>query len=827
MSAPGAQGARALLSAVTAEDDGAARAQAVAALRALGSTERGEALAAVADELERAEGELALSVALAKAQRHLLALTDAEAAAEGAPETSKSREDRRKERMRERRAARAAHRQNEDIERAERGEVKGTEAPVETLPGIGKSTGQRLRDRGVYTVGDLLFTLPRRYDDERALVPIGALEVGERQVTAGVVASVRSTGYRQRRRLEVALEPLPEHPAGRNALLRLVWFRAYDLEKRFARGARFRVAGRVDEYRGQLQMAHPDFARLDAGDEGSGGGVVPRYPEVGGVPPVALRRAVNAAIDRSLASVVDAVPEAVRAREGLMTMREALLALHRPAADLSDEELAALDRGTTAAHARLAFEEFFLLELALHRRRAEEQRVHAEALSPPQAPMARAQKALPFALTNAQERVVGEIRKDLGTDQPMRRLLQGDVGAGKTAVAMLAAAHTVAAGAQVAFMAPTEILAEQHLESFSDVARALGLRMALVVGGARASHKRKVLAGLAAGTIDVAVGTHALLTEGVAFHRLRLVIVDEQHRFGVGQRLRLVQKSDGAEISPHLLVMTATPIPRSLALALYGDLDASVLDELPPGRVPPLTRAYPLPKREQALRQIARALDKGGKAYVICPLVEESEEMDLRDAQSTFEEMKKRFGAARVALVHGRMGSEERREAMESFAKGEAQVLVSTTVVEVGVDVPEANAILIEHAERFGLAQLHQLRGRVGRRGQKSACLLVHDASTDEAKARVRVMCETSDGFQIAEEDLAIRGPGELFGRKQSGLPGFRFGDLRRDLALLGRARDAAREILEADPMLEADAHAEARRALSRVAEEVVREEAG
>jgi ATP-dependent DNA helicase RecG len=676
-------------------------------------------------------------------------------------------------------------------------------------------------------VGDLLLTLPRRYDDERSLCPIGELVVGERQVTAGVVASVKSTGYRAKRRLEVVLEPLPEHPGGRHGLLRLVWFRAYDLEKRFSRGARFRVAGRVDEYRGQLQMAHPDFARLAGDDEGEGGGVVPRYPEVGGVPPVALQRAVSAAIDRGLSAVADAVPAVLREREELPTMREALLSLHRPGGQISDEELDALNRGTTKAHARLAFEEFFLLELALHRRRAEEDRVHAEALSPPGAPLARAREALPFALTGAQERVVGEIGADLKRDQPMRRLLQGDVGAGKTAVAMLAAAHAVAAGAQVAFMAPTEILAEQHLASFQEVGRALGLRLSLVVGGARAAHRRKVRSGLASGTIDVAVGTHALLTEGVEFNRLRLVIVDEQHRFGVGQRLRLVQKNEGEQISPHLLVMTATPIPRSLALALYGDLDASVLDELPPGRVPPVTRAYPLDKRESALRQLSRALEKGGQAYLICPLVEESEEMDLRDAESTFEEMKKRFGAEQVALVHGRMGSDDRREAMDRFARGDARILVSTTVVEVGVDVPQANVVLIEHAERFGLAQLHQLRGRVGRRGQKSACLLVHDATTDEAKARVRVMCETSDGFRIAEEDLAIRGPGELFGRRQSGLPGFRFGDLRRDLALLGRARDAARAILEADPDLEDDAHREARRALERLAAEVVREEAG
>jgi len=816
-----------LLRAVQDAGDDLAQGEAARALRDLAASagDREKALVAAADGIDTASGELEVSVALAKAQRIVLALAD-EAAAKEEPKARGSREDQRKKRMNERRSAGRAARQKAELERAERGELEGPALPVESLPGVGKSTGQRLRDRGLRTLGDLVLTLPRRYDDERSLCPIGDLVVGERQVTAGVVSSIKSSGYRARRRLEVVLEPLPEHPSGRHGLLRLVWFRAYDLEKRFARGARFRVAGKVEDYRGQLQMAHPDFAPIEPESEGEAAGVIPRYPDVGGVHPATLRRAIVAAVDRAAEQLVDAVPLSVREAEGMVSLADAVGALHHPK-DVDDERLAALVSGTTEEHARLAFEEFFVLELALHQRRAEEEREAAEALSPPKAPLSRAESALPFVLTSAQKKAVAEIGEDLRQTRPMRRILQGDVGSGKTAVAMLAAAHAVAAGAQVAFMAPTEILAEQHLRSFEEVGRALGLNLALVVGGARAAHRRKVKKGLADGTIDVAVGTHALLTEGVAFHRLRLVIVDEQHRFGVGQRLRLVQKGDGAATSPHLLVMTATPIPRSLALALYGDLDASVIDELPPGRIPPLTRAYPLKRRADALRQLGRALEQSGQAYVICPLVEESEEMDLRDATSTFEEMKERFGKDSVALVHGRMGSEERQEAMERFGKGDARVLVSTTVVEVGVDVPAANAVLIEHAERFGLAQLHQLRGRVGRGGQKSACLLVHDATTEEAKARIGIMCETTDGFRIAEEDLSIRGPGELFGRRQSGLPGFRFGDLRRDLALLGQARDHARAILARDPQLSEEAHAGARAALLRVAEEVVREEAG
>ncbi|RLB49086.1 MAG: DNA helicase RecG [Deltaproteobacteria bacterium] len=831
-------------------DEGDPRAAAELAATSLGALagavpERSEALVAAAENLRAARSDLEFTVAVARAQRHVMACADdqlvdpvdpsakgAEGGTTAGKEGRESAEDRRKARMKERRKEARAYRQAEDLARAKRGEATGIQAPIETLPGIGKVTGQRLRERGVTQVGDLIFTLPRRYDDERKVVPIGDLVIGERLVTAGIVASVRASGYRGRRRLEVVLEPLPEHPSGRHGALRLIWFRAFGLEKRFERGQRFRVSGVVDEYRGQVQIAHPDTSRMESGQEAEAGGVVPRYPDVGRVAPGTLARAIEASVARAAGGLIDSVPASVREAEGLPSLTEALRALHRPSDDIDDEYFEALNARTTPEHARLAFEEFFLLELALHHRRAIDAGEASEALVAPEAPVARARAALPFTLTTAQARVVDEIGADLGRDRPMRRILQGDVGSGKTAVAMLAAARAVAAGAQVAFMAPTELLAEQHFRNFEGVAKALGLRLALVVGGARAAHRRKVKKGLREGTIDVAVGTHALLTESLEFHRLRLVIVDEQHRFGVGQRLRLVQKGEGTEgpISPHLLVMTATPIPRSLALALYGDLDASILDELPPGRIPPTTRAYGLEERDEALRQLGRALAKGGQAYVICPLVEESEEMDLRDATTTFDEMKKRFPEVPVGLVHGRMGSEERNAAMAAFTRGDVRLLVSTTVVEVGVDVSAANVVLIEHAERFGLAQLHQLRGRVGRGGQKSACLLVHDATTDEAQARVKIMCETSDGFRIAEEDLAIRGPGELFGRRQSGLPGFRFGDLRRDLALLGLARDHARRILEDDPNLEDPAHAGARAALTRLSEgplKVVREEAG
>ena len=717
-------------------------------------------------------------------------------------------------------------------ERDARATLGPLERPVESLSGVGEALGKVLRRRGLATIEDLLYVFPRRYEDERVATPIASLVPGERQVTVGIVASARWGG---RRMFEVRLEPPPSEPGGRFGQVRLVWFRGNPgLEKRFTRGARFRAAGKVEEYRGVLSMSHPDTLQLDSGAAQAPLGIAPRYPDVPGIAPRTLARAIRAAVDRGAAALPEAVPPAVLDEHGLPTLASAVRALHSAPATLSDDELAAWNEGRTPMHARLAFEEFFLLELALHQRRIAEAGIDAPALAPDGKVVARAVGALPFELTAAQRRAVGEIAADVARTRPMRRLLQGDVGSGKTAVAMLAASHAVGAGAQVALMAPTEILAEQHLRALGPLAKALGLRMALVLGGARAAHRDKTRRGLASGTIDVAIGTHALLTEGVRFQRLGLVIVDEQHRFGVAQRLALVQKgeAEGRATTPHLLVMTATPIPRSLALALYGDLDASVLDELPPGRIPSTTRVYSTAKRAQALAVVRRALDKAGKAYVVCPTIDPADPDDppVRSATETFAELSKVFGDVGVALLHGRLAPEERQDAMARFLAGSARVLVTTTVIEVGVDVPEANVVLVEHAERFGLAQLHQLRGRVGRAGQPSACLLVHDGSGAEATERLRVLVETTDGFRVAEEDLRMRGPGELFGRRQSGLPGFRFGDLRRDLPLLGSARDAARAVLARDPELALPEHAAAAAAIARLDRDergVVKEEAG
>jgi ATP-dependent DNA helicase RecG len=801
-----------------AQPSSAERAALSAQLGALGDLPE---LADVASKLASAQSRIEIATAAAKGMRVLMQV---DALAKPEPSEADRPKRSRREAQAERKQFVLEKKQAEAIEtRAGKGVL---EQPVETLSGVGRALGLAFRSRGVATLEDLVWLLPLGYHDEREITPIGKLTVGERQVTEGRVTSARMAG---RRMAEVWLED-PEAERGSGDRIRLTWFRVPGgLIARFTEGARFRVAGTIESFRGALQITHPQTELLSGDKAAQAHGVVPRYASIPGVPPKQLRKVVKAALDKAGGALPEALPDAIREREGLTTMRGALAALHEPPLDIEAGELQRWNEARTPHHARLAFEEFYLLEIALQQRRIEEQGVAAEALIAVPAAVERARAALPFTLTGAQTRVVGEIHKDLADPRPMRRLLQGDVGSGKTAVALMSAAHAISAGAQVAFMAPTEILAAQHFRSLSSIAEAMGLRAALVLGGERASHRAKTRKALADGRVDLAIGTHALLSEGVEFARLGLVIVDEQHRFGVGQRLRLVNKT-GFGVAPHLLVMTATPIPRTLALAAYGDLSASVLDELPPGRIPPVTRAYPFAQRGEALRQLERALESGGQAYVVCPTIEPNEETGMRSAMESFEELSQRFEKFGVALLHGQLPDEDKQSALERFGSGEARVLVATTIVEVGLDVPKANCILIENAERFGLAQLHQLRGRVGRGGQRSACLLVHEAQSDLARERIQALCDCHDGFKLAEEDLRLRGPGELFGRKQSGLPGFRFGDLRRDQPLLVRARELATETFDKDPKLELPEHAGARRALDRMSttdRALVKEEAG
>ncbi len=703
--------------------------------------------------------------------------------------------------------------------------------PVESLSGIGRVSGAALRERGLATVADMLFVLPRQYLDEREVTALRDLEPGMHQVTVGVIEHARRMYFKRRAVTEVVLGALPEDSAEPKRRLYLRWYYTYpnQLDK-LVPGTRLRVSARVSRSRGMLMMAHPSVHVLSDNDV-IVRALKPRYPEVPGLSVNAWTKAISHAVRDAVSEVTSAVPSVMAEAEGLMPLADAIRALHLPSNTLSLKELEELNACCSPYHQRLAFEEFFVLELALHSQRGSRVQHGAPVLKATPKGMGRAKQALPFTLTEAQARVVAEISADLARAQPMRRLLQGDVGSGKTAVAMVAAAQAVQAGAQVAWMAPTEVLAEQHFGVLEAFGKALGLRVSLMVGGMKKSHRQRLERLIHAGEVDMVIGTHALLNESYGFKRLGLVIVDEQHRFGVNQRLALARKYSHEESSPHLLVMTATPIPRSLALTLYGDLDVSVLDAMPPGRIAPITKVFEMSARERALEIMRKGLDKGGQAFVVCPAIEDDpDEHSMRSAEATYKELQTRLAPYAVGLLHGRLPYDERQAVMAKFVKGELKVLVSTTVIEVGVDVPRANVMLVEHAERFGLAQLHQLRGRIGRAGQVSACLLVHQAQTPEAMERLEVLARTSDGFEIAEADLVQRGPGELFGQRQSGMPGFRFGNLKRDMAMLERARMRARQVLEGDPTLSQQEHQGAMHALARwqrLSVSLVREEAG
>jgi ATP-dependent DNA helicase RecG len=556
--------------------------------------------------------------------------------------------------------------------------------------------------------------------------------------------------------------------------------------------------------------------------------ILARYPDVPGVPPGRVRSACATACGRVAGSAEDGVPPAIERAAGLPSLADTLAQLHAPPADSAAEDIAAMNRGDSRWQRRLAFGELFALGVAITLRRRE--RCGDAAVPCPRAPEVERllAAALPFALTGAQRRAIGEIAGDLARASPMNRLLQGDVGAGKTAVAFAAALQVARAGRQTAVMAPTELLAEQHAETWRGWAKASKLRLELLTASTPKGVRASILALLAAGKLDVVIGTHALIAESVGFGALGLVVIDEQHRFGVAQRAKLRDKGDG-QGAPHLLVMTATPIPRTLALTAYGDLDVSVLDELPPGRKPVATKILSGARgRTAAYKLIAERVAAGERAYIVCPKVEPGEpgEAEMtrggnarpwKDATTVAAEVAEALPGVKTGLVHGRLDSAERDRVMRAFKAGELDALVATTVIEVGVDVPAATVMVIHDAERFGLAQLHQLRGRVGRGGAASHCLLLSQgASSEDAERRLAAMVATHDGFRIAEEDLALRGPGELLGPRQAGVPRLRFGDLQQHTELLLEARRHAERVLEDDPALERPVHAALRRALAR-----------
>jgi ATP-dependent DNA helicase RecG len=670
------------------------------------------------------------------------------------------------------------------------------------LPGVGAKRAERLARRDLGSVADLLFYLPVRYDDRRSLQPVGSLEVGTRATFVARVLGCAFSSRRGRFRGRV-FEALVGDDTG---TVTLKWFRSGDsLSKQVRKDALLLITGDVKRYRFDKELAHPEISVLtDASSERATvrevRSVAAEYATPEGFHPRGLRRAIAAAVERYSDLVPGHLPADLVAKHGLPEPGEALRELHQPSLDVDVAELAA---GATPARARLVLEELYLLELGLALRRAQR-------AAEPGTPIARGQRsaaaarALPFTLTGAQERALGEILEDLSRAHPMNRLLEGDVGCGKTVVAYLAAAAAAENGYQSALMAPTELLAEQHETTLRALAAddAGGLRIARLTASVPGDEAARIRRALAAGEIDLVVGTHALIQESVDFRALALAVIDEQHRFGVAQRAALAAKAAHGN-APHTLVMTATPIPRTLALTLYGDLDLSVIDELPPGRATTKTELLRAGEGQRVVALLRETTARGEQVYVVYPLVAESEKIDLRAAVESTEKIRAAFPGITVDLVHGQLDAAARNAAMARFASGETQVLVSTTVIEVGVDVANATLMIVEHAERFGLAQLHQLRGRVGRGHAPGTCVLVARGSGEDSDARMRALLDTTDGFAIAEADLAIRGPGEFLGTRQHGhLPDLRIADLTRDVRQIAIARETALQTVRSDPQL-------------------------
>ena len=666
--------------------------------------------------------------------------------------------------------------------------------PLQFLKGVGPRKAADFASAGLHTVEDLLYRFPRRYEDRSRLLPIAKLREGQ---SATVSGDVITCGLRGTRRPGFRIfEALLRDPSG---TVRLAWFNSAFLRDQIRPGQRLVVYGLFERnpYSG-LQLTNPQFEIVEADDVETlhTGRIVPVYERARSITPKMQRRLVAEALDHLPAELPDPLPAPVQARLQLPSRVEALRVTHFPPAESDLDQLNAF---RAPAQRRLILEEFFRFQVGLLLRRREadaERKAHSIRVDDRIRDALRG--VLPFRLTAGQRQALKEIGEDMQRPQPMNRLLQGDVGAGKTIVAVLASVLAMENGLQVAFMAPTEILAEQHAQTIRRLLAGTRFRVELLTGGVPAATRKHVARQIAAGQVDLVVGTHALVQESTSFHSLGLAVIDEQHRFGVLQRATLRDKG----MRPDMLVMTATPIPRTLALTTYGDLDVSSIRELPPGRRPIRTVAKPGARRDEIHAFVRGELEAGRQAYVVYPIIEESEKVDLRAATEMADTLAHEvFPAFRVALLHGRLKQNAKDKVMRAFAAGDIHVLVSTTVVEVGVDVPNATVMIVEHAERFGLAQLHQLRGRVGRGSHQSTCLLIYEYPlSDQARERLKVMTETTDGFAIAEKDLELRGFGDLSGTRQSGMPALRLGDLRRDHAVMVRAREEAAAWLAGHP---------------------------
>jgi ATP-dependent DNA helicase RecG len=683
---------------------------------------------------------------------------------------------------------------------------------VQYVKGIGPRLAEVLAGKGIHTVGDLLHYLPFRYEDRLNPRTIPELRAGE---MATVIAEVRNSGLFRTRRM-----PIFQMTAGQGRTrLKCIWFNATYLRDKFKPGQVVALYGKVeaDLRGGELQIVQPQFEVLEEPSENGSpdsaekklaesleiGRIVPIYEAIGQGRLTSrwFRRAIHTALENLTPDLPDAIPAAVRRRLDLISPREALRRVHWPEAGESVEDL---QSSRTPAHVRLIFEELFFIELGLELKRREQKAQTGIRFQLDERVRSAIKKILPFHPTTAQKRVLKDIASDMEKISPMRRLLQGDVGSGKTIVAFEAAIIAMENGYQVALMAPTEILAQQHYFSARRILEPAGYRIVLLTGSLEDDRKREIRRHIGQGSAQLVIGTHALIEQKVEFAKLGLVIVDEQHRFGVLQRFKLMKKSGDArpsadpEAEPDVLVMTATPIPRTLALTLYGDLDVSVIDEMPPGRTPIITRRVSDDRSPEVWDFVRKQAAAGHQTYVVYPVIEENEETELKAAVKMYKELSRLFADLRVGLLHGRMDADLKDQVMRMFQKGELDILVSTTVIEVGVDVANATMMVIEHAERFGLAQLHQLRGRIGRGAAKSYCVLMTGGKVSEdGERRLDAMVRTSDGFQIAELDLELRGPGEFFGTRQAGMPSFQVANLIRDRQLLELAKREAAAVLE------------------------------
>lgn len=669
------------------------------------------------------------------------------------------------------------------------------------LTGLSSIKLDALAKEGIHHAQDLLFFFPRRYLDRSNVQKIGQLRgLGEEVTVAGTITHIGEQGFKAKKRLEIVVK---DETGG----IKAVWFKgAYYMKKRFTVGQKIALFGTVKQFGRHLSMAHPETDDLSKeSDLADFSTIVAIYPSG---QHFHKARVYNSNIQQWMAQLLnhpslsrlipEFLPEYIRIQYGFPNRTEAIRAIHLPSSHDSHEQ----------ALRRFKFEEFFLFQLSMERIHSERLAAKAGPCLTKNTPNTRHyfEHILPFELTSGQKTALRDIQDDVRSGRQMNRLLQGDVGAGKTVVAMGALLMAVDNGFQGALVAPTEILAEQHYTTLKDAFSKLDISIRLLVGGQKVGLRRDVLTDIEGGGCDIVIGTHAVIQKEVRFHNLGMVVIDEQHRFGVQQRAALLQKAN----NPHMLVMSATPIPRSLAMSLYADLDISLIKGLPEGRKTIRTAIRSEKKRTDVYRFVEQEIKDGGQVYIIFPLIEESEALDLKDATAGYEKICEHFPSARVALLHGRIPSEEKDATMQSFAKGEIDILVSTTVIEVGVNVPNASVMIIEHAERFGLSQLHQLRGRIGRGSRQSYCILMPDHAVSESGAvRLKTMERTTDGFEIAEVDLKLRGPGDFLGTKQSGLPDFRFADIIQDQDLLEVAKKQARELMEKDFLLSKKEHLE------------------